>query len=102
HPSSGAPSEFRCTVEPTRCGGTMFRPKPPVTVFVKLRVVTLPSAATVFSGLVRPPPTAWARWRLRESSMAKLTDRELVDRAREGDAQAFGQLVRRHQQRIHR
>jgi RNA polymerase sigma-70 factor (ECF subfamily) len=34
--------------------------------------------------------------------MAKLTDRELVDRAREGDAQAFGQLVRRHQQRIHR
>jgi RNA polymerase sigma-70 factor (ECF subfamily) len=34
--------------------------------------------------------------------MAKLTDRELVDRAREGDAAAFGQLVRRHQQRIHR
>jgi RNA polymerase sigma-70 factor (ECF subfamily) len=34
--------------------------------------------------------------------MAKLSDRELVDRAREGDAQAFGQLVRRHQQRIHR
>jgi len=36
--------------------------------------------------------------------MAKLTvtDRELVDRAREGDTQAFGQLVRRHQQRIHR
>jgi RNA polymerase sigma-70 factor, ECF subfamily len=34
--------------------------------------------------------------------MAKLTDRELVDRAREGDAVAFGQLVRRHQQRIHR
>jgi RNA polymerase sigma-70 factor (ECF subfamily) len=34
--------------------------------------------------------------------MAKLTDRELVDRAREGDASAFGQLVRRHQQRIHR
>ncbi len=35
-------------------------------------------------------------------SMAKLTDRELVDRAREGDVEAFGQLVRRHQQRIHR
>jgi RNA polymerase sigma-70 factor (ECF subfamily) len=34
--------------------------------------------------------------------MAKLTDRELVDRAREGDVQAFGQLVRRHQQRLHR
>lgn len=34
--------------------------------------------------------------------MAKLTDRELVDRAREGDAGAFGHLVRRHQQRIYR
>jgi RNA polymerase sigma-70 factor (ECF subfamily) len=34
--------------------------------------------------------------------MAKLTDRELVDRAREGDVQAFGQLVRRHQQRLQR
>ena len=34
--------------------------------------------------------------------MAKLTDRELVDRARQGDVEAFGQLVRRHQQRIHR
>jgi RNA polymerase sigma-70 factor (ECF subfamily) len=34
--------------------------------------------------------------------MTKLTDRELVDRARGGDAHAFGQLVRRHQQRIHR
>ncbi len=32
----------------------------------------------------------------------KLTDRDLVDRARQGDAEAFGQLVRRHQQRIHR
>ncbi len=32
--------------------------------------------------------------------MAKLTDRELVDRARQGDVDAFGQLVRRHQQRI--
>jgi len=35
-------------------------------------------------------------------SMAKLTDRDLVDRARQGDVEAFGQLVRRHQQRIHR
>ena len=34
--------------------------------------------------------------------MTKPTDRELVDRAREGSADAFGQLVRRHQQRIHR
>jgi RNA polymerase sigma-70 factor (ECF subfamily) len=34
--------------------------------------------------------------------MAGLTDRELVDRARGGDATAFGQLVRRHQPRIHR
>jgi RNA polymerase sigma-70 factor (ECF subfamily) len=34
--------------------------------------------------------------------MAKLTDRDLVDRAKSGDAGAFGELVRRHQQRIHR
>ena len=34
--------------------------------------------------------------------MPKLTDRELVDQAREGDEAAFGQLMRRHQQRIHR
>jgi RNA polymerase sigma-70 factor (ECF subfamily) len=32
----------------------------------------------------------------------RLSDRELVDRAREGDAEAFGHLVRRHQPRIHR
>jgi RNA polymerase sigma-70 factor (ECF subfamily) len=30
------------------------------------------------------------------------SDRELVDRARAGDTRAFGHLVRRHQQRIHR
>ena len=34
--------------------------------------------------------------------MTKPNDRDLVDRAREGDADAFGQLVRRHQQRIQR
>jgi RNA polymerase sigma-70 factor, ECF subfamily len=34
--------------------------------------------------------------------MAKLSDRDLVDRARQGDLEAFGQLVRRHQPRIHR
>jgi RNA polymerase sigma-70 factor (ECF subfamily) len=32
----------------------------------------------------------------------KLTDRDLVESARRGDAGAFGQLVRRHQQRIFR
>jgi RNA polymerase sigma-70 factor (ECF subfamily) len=32
--------------------------------------------------------------------MAKLSDRDLVDRARQGDVEAFGQLVRRHQPRI--
>jgi RNA polymerase sigma-70 factor, ECF subfamily len=34
--------------------------------------------------------------------MTKPTDRDLVDSARGGDAQAFGELVRRHQQRIQR
>ena len=34
--------------------------------------------------------------------MPKLTDRELVDRARKGEVDAFSQLVRRHQPRIHR
>ena len=43
-----------------------------------------------------PPPK-----RPRSSTM-KPTDRDLVDRARTGDAEAFGQLVRRHQPRIHR
>ncbi len=34
--------------------------------------------------------------------MSSLSDRDLVDRARGGDELAFAQLVRRHQQRIHR
>jgi RNA polymerase sigma-70 factor (ECF subfamily) len=34
--------------------------------------------------------------------MVNLTDRDLVDRAKEGDSAAFGLLVRRHQPRIHR
>jgi RNA polymerase sigma-70 factor, ECF subfamily len=34
--------------------------------------------------------------------MSKPSDRDLVDRAKSGDARAFGELVRRHQQRIHR
>ena len=34
--------------------------------------------------------------------MSKRTDRELVDAAREGDSEAFGALMRRHQKRIYR
>lgn len=34
--------------------------------------------------------------------MTKPTDRELVDQAREGNAAAFGELMKKHQQRIHR
>lgn len=44
----------------------------------------------------RPTPK-----RTRTSTM-KPTDRDLVDRAKGGDAASFGELVRRHQQRIHR
>jgi RNA polymerase sigma-70 factor (ECF subfamily) len=34
--------------------------------------------------------------------MSKRTDRELVDASREGDSEAFGVLMRRHQRRIYR
>jgi RNA polymerase sigma-70 factor (ECF subfamily) len=34
--------------------------------------------------------------------MSKRTDRELVDAARQGDSEAFGALMRRHQRRIYR
>ena len=34
--------------------------------------------------------------------MSKQTDRELVDAARDGDSEAFGTLMRRHQRRIYR
>ncbi|HEY4102676.1 MAG TPA: sigma-70 family RNA polymerase sigma factor [Polyangiaceae bacterium] len=34
--------------------------------------------------------------------MSKQTDRQLVDKARTGDAEAFGALMRRHQRRIYR
>lgn len=36
------------------------------------------------------------------TTASKPTDRELVDRARAGEERAFGELVRRHQHRIHR
>lgn len=36
------------------------------------------------------------------TAMSKRTDRELVEAAREGDSEAFGALMRRHQKRIYR
>jgi RNA polymerase sigma-70 factor (ECF subfamily) len=52
-----------------------------------------------------PPPSEvrpTRRSSTRSSSAMKPTDRDLVDRARSGDSGAFGELVKRHQQRIHR
>ena len=72
-------------------------------LFVELRVVTLVLAAT--APLWGPERTlARARPRLCKApeSMPRLTERERVERARTGDEEAFGQLVRRHQPRIHR
>ena len=57
-----------------------------------------PGAATVR----RPEKESPAQEDVQERPMTKPTDRDLVDRARKGDSGAFGQLVRRHQQRIHR
>lgn len=53
------------------------------------------------------PPASHARptgtpKRTRTPTMPKPTDRELVDRAQRGETAAFGELVGRHQQRIHR
>jgi RNA polymerase sigma-70 factor, ECF subfamily len=63
------------------------------------------AAADVDSeGLFGGPPASHARLtkRTRTPTMQKPTDRDLVDRARNGEKAAFGELVRRHQQRIHR
>jgi RNA polymerase sigma-70 factor (ECF subfamily) len=81
----------------------------PATLFVKASVFTVSSAGSA-SAYAQIPVVdvllsggrADADFRDSPPLMSKLTDRELVDRAREGDAPAFGQLVRRHQQRIHR
>ncbi len=57
-----------------------------------------PASRPVLSLVQRPeePPESGVRL------VMTATDRDLVDRAREGHADAFGQLVHRHQQRIHR
>lgn len=44
----------------------------------------------------------WPRSRVQVSSVAPPTDQQLVERARSGDAEAFGVLVRRHRARIER
>ena len=87
-----------------RSGGRASRPKGRRLLFVELRVVTL-LLATVSSLDWASRARSGTRSVRREATapnMPKLTDRELVDRARtgQGDAAAFGQLVRRHQQRI--
>jgi RNA polymerase sigma-70 factor, ECF subfamily len=88
-----------------------------------LAVVTAPpTAATATTGSVEPPPESGpalarpapprvappAKHALPAAAhpprtrMPPPTDRDLVDRARSGDPHAFGELVRRHQRRLHR
>jgi len=51
---------------------------------------------------ITPPPKSGPALVGRASPPAKPSDRELVDRTRAGDQRAFGEIVRRHQRRIHR
>ena len=65
------------------------------------------SRSALISSNGNDPPASHTRpasslKRARTPTMPKPTDRELVDRARDGEKAAFGELVRRHQQRIHR
>lgn len=49
-----------------------------------------------------PPPRDPRMTTKPSTGLRATSDRDLVDRAKGGDADAFGQLVRRHQPRIHR
>jgi RNA polymerase sigma-70 factor (ECF subfamily) len=68
--------------------------------------VRLAWLAAVRPGAPEPPASevrvTKERKRPRREPLMKPTDRDLVDRARGGDSGAFGELVRRHQGRIHR
>lgn len=63
-------------------------------------VTLLLAVASSLDDVGRTRSGAHPSWRKASQNMPKMTDRELVDRARDGDEEAFGQLVRRHQQRI--
>ncbi len=83
-------------------------------VVIKVSSVALAaSASEIATDAVLPPPESGPTLKRPAArishvridpaaAMAQLTDRDLVDRAREGDRRAFSELVRRHQRRIHR
>ena len=101
-PSSFSPADGREDARPDALSNPRTH-----NVFCPSCVDTVSSLALLGTAGADAPPASHTRptsslKRTRTPTMPKPTDRELVDRARDGEKVAFGELVRRHQQRIHR